>query len=165
MFNKYFFECFFLKKKKNYRKQIVYGLLKNYAECFKWNKLYINIYTYIFSLFFHMALLDNSFYLTLPSHDLNKAFAEANTPFKFTVALPGKMRLDIEQWEVRLVEMFIPDYGFNINHPQEESLKITYERVIEDEGGIGQAKFNTVDYIGTKEGCYFVKEWVNKIND
>ena len=100
-----------------------------------------------------MASLHNSFYLTLPSHDPNKAFTEANTPFKFTVALPSKMRLDIEQWEVGLVEMFIPDYGFNIKHPREESLKITYERVIEDEGGIGLAKVNVVDYIGIKEGC------------
>ena len=112
-----------------------------------------------------MASLHNSFYLTLPSHDLNKAFTEANTPFKFTIALPSKKRLDIEQWEVRLVEMFIPDYGFNIKHPQEESLKITYERVIEDEGGIGLAKVNAVDYIGIKEGHYSVKEWVNKINE
>ena len=99
----------------------------------------------------------------LPSHDLNKAYTEANTLFKFP-ALPSKMRLDIEQWEVRLAEMFIPDYGFNIKHPQEEHLKITYERVIKDEGGIGQAKVNTVDYIGIKEGCYSAKEWVNKIN-
>ena len=93
------------------------------------------------------------------------AFAEANTLFKFTIALPGKMRLDKEQWEVGLVEMFLPDYGFNIKHPREESLKITYERVIEDKAGIGLAKVNMVEYIGIKEGCYSAKEWVNKIND
>ena len=63
-----------------------------------------------------MASLQDFFYLTLPSHDPNKAFTEANMPFKFTVALPSKMRLDIEQWEVGLAEMFIPDYGFNIKH-------------------------------------------------
>ena len=94
-----------------------------------------------------------------------KALAEANTPFKFTIALPSRMGLDIDQWEVGLAKMFIPDYGFNIKHPQEESLKITYERVIEDKGGIGLAKVNTVDYIGIKEGHYSAKEWVNKIND
>ena len=75
------------------------------------------------------------------------------------------LRLDIEQWEVGLVEMFIPDYGFNIKYPREESLKITYKRVIEDEGGIGLAKVNAVDYIGIKEGRYSTSEWVNKIND
>ena len=125
-------------------------------------KLYIDN---IFSVFFHMASLQDSFYLTLTSHDPNKAFAETNTPFKFTVVLPGKMRLDIEQWEVGLAEMFIPDYGFNTKHPCEESLKITYERVIEDEGGIGLAKVNPVDYISIKEGRYSAKEWVNRIND
>ena len=112
-----------------------------------------------------MASLHDSFYLMLPSHDPNKAFAEVNMPFKFTIALPGKMRLDIEQWEVRLAEMFIADYGFNIKHPHEESLKITYERVIADKGGIGLAKVNAVDYISIKEGCYSAKEWVNRIND
>ena len=75
------------------------------------------------------------------------------------------MKLDKEQWEVRLVEMFIPDYGFNIKQPHEESLKITYKRVIEDEGGIGLANVNAVDYINIKEGCYSVKEWVNRIKD
>ena len=112
-----------------------------------------------------MASLHDSFYLTLPSHDPNKAFAEANMPFKFTITLPGKMRLDIEQWEVRFAEMFIPDYGFIIKHPREESLKINYERMIEDEGGIGLAKVNAVDYISIKEGHCSVKEWVNRIND
>ena len=52
-----------------------------------------------------------------------------------------------------------------VKHPCEESLKITYERVIEDEGAIGLAKVNPVDYIGIKESCYSVKEWVNRIND
>ena len=91
----------------------------------------------------------------LPSHDPNKAFTEASTPFKFNVALPSKMRLDIEQWEVGLVEMFIPDYGCNIKHPRKESLKITYERVIEGKGGISLAKVNTVEYIvqGPKLPC------------
>ena len=128
-----------------------------------WNKIVHRQYFLCF--FFHIASLQDSFYLTLPSHDPNKAFAEADMPFKFTVALPGKMRLDIEQWEVRLVEMFIPDYGFNIKHPHKESLKITYERVIEDEGGIGLAKVNAVDYISIKEGRYSAKVWVNRIND
>ena len=112
-----------------------------------------------------MDSLHESFCLILPSHDPDKAFTEVNTPFKFTIALPGKMKLDKEQWEVQLVEMFIPDYGFNIKHPREESLKITYERVIEDEGGIGLAKVNAVDFINIKEGCYSVKEWVNRIKD
>ena len=86
------------------------------------------VHTYNISLLYSYGFLTRTFfYLVLPSHDLNKAFTDANTPFRFTVALPGKMRLDIEQWEVRLAEMFIPDYGFNIKHPREECLKITCE--------------------------------------
>ena len=98
--------------------------------------------------------MEDSFYLTLPSHDPNKAFSETNTPYKLTVALPGKMRLNIDEWEVGLAEIFIPDYGFNIKHPCKESFKITYERVIKDEAGVGLAKVNAVNYIGIKEGCY-----------
>ena len=57
-----------------------------------------------------MASLEDSFYIMLPSHDPNKTFIETNMPFKFTVALPSKIRLDIEEWEVGLAEMFIPNY-------------------------------------------------------
>ena len=157
---KLFLRTFF---KKNLAKDKLYmNCKKNYAGCLMWNKI---VHRQYFLCFFHMASLHDSFYLMLPSHDPNKAFAEANMLFKFTIALPSKMRLDIEQWEVGLVEMFIPDYGFNIKHPREESLKITYERVTEDEGWIGLAKVNTVDYISIKEGHYSAKEWVNRIND
>ena len=113
-----------------------------------WNKI---VHRTIFSLFFIWLLYTILFILCFPVMIQTKVFTEANTPFKFTIALSSKMRLDIEQWEVGLVEMFIPDYGFDIKHPCEESLKITYERVIEDKGGIGLAKFNAVDYISIKE--------------
>ena len=62
------------------------------------------------------ASSQDSFYLTLPSHDPNKAYVKTNTPYKYVVQLPGKMRLSFD-WEVGLAEMFIPDYGFNIKHP------------------------------------------------
>ena len=112
-----------------------------------------------------MGSLEDSFYITLPSHDPNKAFSETNTAYKFTIALPGKMRLNINEWEVGLAEIFVPDYGFNVKHLCEEGFKITYERVIEDEAGVGLAKVNAVDYIGIKEGHYMAREWVTKIND
>ena len=85
------------------------------------NKMHMqknNLYIYMY-IFLDMASLLDSFYVMFLSHDPNKAFIETNTPFKFTIVLPGKMLLDIKQWEVRLAEMFIPDYGFNIKHLRE----------------------------------------------
>jgi len=112
-----------------------------------------------------MASLKDSFYITLPSHDPNPTYVKTNTPYKYTVTLPGKLRLEMGQWEVGLAEIFIPDYGFNIKAPRHEGLKITYQRVIKDEGGLGLAKVNAVDYIGIKEGRYTAKTWVREINE
>ena len=87
-----------------------------------------------------MGFEEDSFYLTLPSHDWNKAFVKTNMLYKFSILLPGKMTLDIQEWEVGLAEIFIPDYGFNIKHSRNEGLKITYERVINDKSSVGLLK-------------------------
>ena len=64
------------------------------------------------------------FYVTLPSHDPNEMYINNNTPYRLTIALPFKMKLAPDKWEVGLAEIFIPDYGFNITAPQHKSVKI-----------------------------------------
>ena len=107
---------------------------------------------------------EDSFFITLPSHDPGKRYVDTNTPFKYSIALPEKLILDSDQWEVGMSEIFIPDYGFNIRSPREEALKITYERVLEDEEGGHLARVNAVDYVGIFEGRYKAKDWVRTIN-
>ena len=79
--------------------------------------------------------------------------------------MPFKMKLAPDKWEVGLAEIFIPDYGFNIKAPQHKSVKIMYQREIEDEEGIGLTSVVAVDYIGMREGRYSAKSWVRAVND
>ena len=62
-------------------------------------------------------------------------------------------------------EIFIPNYGFNVKAPQHKSVKITYQRQIDDEEGIGLTSLVAVDYIGIREGRYSAKLWVRAVND
>ena len=112
-----------------------------------------------------MTSLRDSFYVTLPSHDPNEMYVNTNKPYMYTVAMPYKIKLPVDEWEVGLAEIFIPDYGFNIKAPRHVSLKISYNREILDEQGIGLAQVVAVDYIGIREGRYSARTWVRAINE
>ena len=73
--------------------------------------------------------------------------------------------MSVWEWEVGLSEIFVPDYGYNLKSPQNESVKITYPRNVHDEDGNFLLKANVVDYIGIREGWYMAKSWVCAIND
>ena len=47
----------------------------------------------------------------------NEMYVNNNTPYRFTIAMPFKMKLVPDKWEVGLTEIFIPNYGFNIKAP------------------------------------------------
>ena len=108
---------------------------------------------------------EDSFYITLPSHDPGLRYVDTNTPARYSIALPEKLVLETNQWEVGMSEIFIPDYGYNIRSPREGSFKITYERVIQDEDGLNLDRVNAVDYIAILEGRYTAKTWVRAINE
>ena len=101
----------------------------------------------------------DSFHVTLLSHDPNKMYVNNNTLYRFTIAMPYKMKLAPDEWEVGLAEIFIPDYDLNIKAPQHKSVKITYQREIEDKEGIGLTSVVAVDYRGIREGRYSAKSW------
>ena len=108
---------------------------------------------------------EDSFYITLPSHDPGLRYVDSNTPARYSIALSEKLVLETNQWEVGMSEIFIPDYGYNIRSPRERSFKITYERVIQDEDGLNLDRVNAVDYIAILEGRYTAKTWVRTINE
>ena len=112
-----------------------------------------------------MTSMKDSFYVTLPSHDPNEIYMEKNKPNDFTIKLPETLFLDVLGWEVGLSEIFVPDYGYNLKSPRNESVKITYPRNVHDEDGNFLLKANVVDYIGIREGRYTAKNWVRSIND
>lgn len=112
-----------------------------------------------------MASMKDSFYVTLPSHDPNEIYLEKNKPNDFTIKLPETLFLDVLEWEVGLSEIFVPDYGYNLKSPRNESVKITYPRNVHDENGDFLLKANVVDYIGLREGRYTAKSWVRSVND
>ena len=112
-----------------------------------------------------MTSIKDSFYVTLPSHDPNAIYVEKNKPSDFTIKLPDTLCLDVWEWEVSISEIFVPDYGYNLKSPRNESVKITYPRNVHDEDGNFLLKANIVDYIGIREGWYMAKSWVCAIND
>ena len=67
------------------------------------------------------------------------------------------MCLDVRKWEVSLSEIFVPDYGYNLKSPWNESVKITYPQNVLDEDMNFLLKANVVDYIGIREGQYTAK--------
>ena len=112
-----------------------------------------------------MTSVKDSFYVTLPSHDPNPIYVEKNKPSDFTIKLPDTLCLDICEWEDSLSEIFVPDYGYNLKLPRNESVKITYPGNVHDEDGNFLLKANVVNYIGVREGCNMAKSWVCSIND
>ena len=104
-----------------------------------------------------MTSIKDSFYVTLLSHDPNVIYVKENKPSDFTIKLPDTLCLDVWEWEVGLSEIFVPDYGYNLKSPRNESVKITCPRNVQNEDGNFLLKANVVNYIGIRDDRYMAK--------
>ena len=96
---------------------------------------------------------NESFYMYLPSNLETKGRYPENGPSKYTTPLSDPLYLN-DQWEVGLVEIFFPNYQYNIHYPLNESITIEYH--IHDE----KKKTNLV----IMEGQYTPSTYVKAIN-